>query len=829
MKYMTLILLVASFCFGQITTRRITSTTGDIYSTFNEYVAAKGDSSKPLIFQNAAWPVSGRLVVPANLDISALYGNTYFFGVSGSSVDTLVINKMSARPMHQIFDTSVTVVWGRNSVTEYNVAWWGAKADSTTDNSPYFRKCFNSVMASGYGGTIRFNKGQYRMCSTVSLEAPRGIRFVGDMGTVNVNPTIAQGGSDSKIFWDGAASDTTTPMFYFSGGHTITFEHLCIYGGRGSDATNKAFSCIWIDYNFGMYRILYCRLSAARIPLRITSGYNHYTGVWTPGYSQYDPSDSSYAASLVGGFASDNIYAEASEFSYGSIAGVSIESAQSLDNLFVNCLLTYNNVAAKIVACQGIKFDTPTFLVNDSAEVLLLGTGSTGNIIIDNSHSEPHGGLDYLCRYVSTGATYGKVSINNCLGGKVEITGVAGETSIKDSRLAGLIVLADSMSVNIENCFIVYYKRGPVGYGKFSTIINSEITNIDSGSGMFGYHSTFVNSSKFSNWENLSRIPLRLGTSGGYLPALQLGTIPIDTATKGMKDAINFHAFQGRSLSVSNGAYINPSGSWVPTAKTGWNEYKLPPYWAYDVFNDTTGATPAWERIFYLDSLGVLDSVRQINTHYTTQDSSKIGSSGSVLQSVVLDADSLEVTVGGTTKTFVAYKKPLWDDIRINPGSFDRPGTSDPSLVAAGSTYLWEFQINDSATVTVQFPHSYSSRDTVYIHLHWTPGTRGNEEGTATVGWKAGYSWASIDSVFPSWTVADLSDACKSTDWQHLMTPDVAIPGPGKGVSSMLLVNVKRTDTGSDDTWASAVSGQLPILLELDIHYPINKLGTDDH
>jgi hypothetical protein len=179
------------------------------------------------------------------------------------------------------------------------------------------------------------------------------------------------------------------------------------------------------------------------------------------------------------------------------------------------------------------------------------------------------------------------------------------------------------------------------------------------------------------------------------------------------------------------------------------------------------------------------------------------------------------ILLGGTTK--------VWDDIRINPGSFDRPGTSDPSLVAAGSTYLWEFQKNDSATVTVQFPHSYSAGDTVYIHLHWTPATRGNEEGTATVGWKAGYTWASIDSVFPAWTVADLSDTCENTDWDHLYTQDIAIPGPGKFESSMMLINVKRTDTGADDTWASAVSGQLPILLELDIHYPINKLGTDDH
>jgi hypothetical protein len=192
---------------------------------------------------------------------------------------------------------------------------------------------------------------------------------------------------------------------------------------------------------------------------------------------------------------------------------------------------------------------------------------------------------------------------------------------------------------------------------------------------------------------------------------------------------------------------------------------------------------------------------------------------GSVVTGAVIDAVN-GIKLYGTTK--------VWDDMRIIAGSFDRPGTSDPALVAAGSTYLWEFNIDDSATCTVQLPQGYCSGDTIWAHVHWTPGTRGNEEGTNTVGWKVGYSWASIDSVFPAWSVVDLSDACQSTDWEHLMTPEVAIPGPGKGKSSMLLCNIKRTDTGTDDTWATNSSGDLPFLLELDFHYPIDKLGTAD-
>jgi len=47
-------------------------------------------------------------------------------------------------------------------------------------------------------------------------------------------------------------------------------------------------------------------------------------------------------------------------------------------------------------------------------------------------------------------------------------------------------------------------------------------------------------------------------------------------------------------------------------------------------------------------------------------------------------------------------------------------------------------------------------------------------------------------------------------------------------ISSMLICNIKRTDTGTDDTWASTTSWQLPFLLEVDFHYPISTLGSSD-
>lgn len=172
-----------------------------------------------------------------------------------------------------------------------------------------------------------------------------------------------------------------------------------------------------------------------------------------------------------------------------------------------------------------------------------------------------------------------------------------------------------------------------------------------------------------------------------------------------------------------------------------------------------------------------------------------------------------------------------WDDLRITPGNFDRPGASDPTIKAVTpgggtTTYLYEFAVNNIASFTIQLPHSYVEGGDIYVHIHWTPGTRGNEENTKTVGWKVDYTWVNINGTFGAMGTADLSDACNGVDWEHNMTPEVKIAGAGKNISSILICNVKRTDTGTDDTWASSTTGELPLLLEIDFHIPVDSIGS---
>lgn len=187
--------------------------------------------------------------------------------------------------------------------------------------------------------------------------------------------------------------------------------------------------------------------------------------------------------------------------------------------------------------------------------------------------------------------------------------------------------------------------------------------------------------------------------------------------------------------------------------------------------------------------------------------------------------------VTGTGKTLV-LNTPVWDDLRITPGSFDRPGGSDPAYVAytpsgAGtSTYALEFAVGSIASFFCQLPHGYKTGEDIKCHIHWTPGAKGVAENGKFVGWKLDYTWASIGSAFGAMATLDLSDACDGTNHKHQMTSDVTLTGTGKGISSMLICNVKRTDTGADDDWVGNTAGNLPLLLEIDFHFPVDTIGS---
>ena len=181
----------------------------------------------------------------------------------------------------------------------------------------------------------------------------------------------------------------------------------------------------------------------------------------------------------------------------------------------------------------------------------------------------------------------------------------------------------------------------------------------------------------------------------------------------------------------------------------------------------------------------------------------------------------------GAGKTLV-LETAVWDDLRIVPGSIDRPGVSDPTFQdwqpgGSGTTFkVLKFNQSQYGFFTCQLPHKYKLGSDIYCHVHWTPGARGADEDTKTVAWKIDYSWASIGSVFPASANLDLTDTCDGVNDKHLMTDDKVITGTDQGVSSMLICKIYR-DTG--DTWVGTGANG-PALLEVDFHFQIDTLGS---
>jgi hypothetical protein len=207
------------------------------------------------------------------------------------------------------------------------------------------------------------------------------------------------------------------------------------------------------------------------------------------------------------------------------------------------------------------------------------------------------------------------------------------------------------------------------------------------------------------------------------------------------------------------------------------------------------------------------------------------GTNGQIDTSAVAPSD-LKVTCGAN-KT-IELQNVVWDDIRIVAGSFSLPGGSDPAIVmyypASGGlgTGLFEFAKDDWVSFVCQLPHKYKQGTDIGCHLHWTPGPNGVTESGKTVGWKVDYSWANIDGTFGAMGTADLSDTCDGVNDKHLMTPEVVIDGhtSAKHISSMLICNLRRTDTGADDTWTGTAAGALPMILEADFHFQIDTIGS---
>jgi hypothetical protein len=220
------------------------------------------------------------------------------------------------------------------------------------------------------------------------------------------------------------------------------------------------------------------------------------------------------------------------------------------------------------------------------------------------------------------------------------------------------------------------------------------------------------------------------------------------------------------------------------------------------------------------------DTLKRISVSNTL---SSLGLSDSLITKKVRVGSATNNTAIDSTGILLTGSATEWDDEKIVATAFDYIGTGDPEIIS------WElgtfdnivriYQSGDRAYFTCQFSHGRKNDSDIYAHIHWTPHVRGNEENGATVNWILGKTWSSIGEAFPAMDTIWLNDTCTGVDDAHLMSRDVLISGFGKKTSSVLTGYVERAD---GDTWIGTTAAQSPGFLEIDFHYEVDKLGSDD-
>ena len=468
----------------------------------------------------------------------------------------------------------------------FNVLDYGAIGNGVADDTAAIVATIAACKASGYGGQVYFPKGKYRITFTIQSTDLAGVVFSGDMGTVNGYPTIAGGVNDSCIIWDGGNS--TDPMFYFARGQNNTFNNLCFKGKSGSDGTNAAYACVWIDRSHENYRFSDCKFMLCSIGIRVCSGYDYTADTWNAGLDRYTDFFSA-PANAVGGFASDNGSYVNCTFGKCAIAGISIESAQALDMYSQKCLFIDCNYGFSMPACQGITIESPTFLIMGYAGIVSQTSASLGNFIVNNSHIES--GANILFDLLNATGNIGKgITFNSCAGGDVNIRGIAGTITINNSILRTVAMKTANVSLVINSSTLASLdKTISLGNGPLLRLCDVTVTGSISPN-WTAYETVLIEKSSLPSYTAFNTVGSRI--SGKDLaPALMLGTVLSGSTVEGM-EGVSFSA-GANSLFIGFGCYQNSVGTIIATNTAG----------GYVVFNQsgaslkvftgqTLGATP---------------------------------------------------------------------------------------------------------------------------------------------------------------------------------------------------------------------------------------------
>jgi hypothetical protein len=167
----------------------------------------------------------------------------------------------------------------------------------------------------------------------------------------------------------------------------------------------------------------------------------------------------------------------------------------------------------------------------------------------------------------------------------------------------------------------------------------------------------------------------------------------------------------------------------------------------------------------------------------------------------------------------------LWDDLRAPASAINPPGAvSDPDIDTTIGGLLFAASGTEIVYLQMQFPHTWAEETYIVPHVHWQKTT----SAAGDVMWQLEYRWAPINEVMDAaWTTLTASNAVDGTTDtdeanKHLITSFGRVETAGKQVSDMLIIRLARLGDDAGDTYGADAR-----LLEFDIHYQVNSLGSD--
>jgi hypothetical protein len=183
----------------------------------------------------------------------------------------------------------------------------------------------------------------------------------------------------------------------------------------------------------------------------------------------------------------------------------------------------------------------------------------------------------------------------------------------------------------------------------------------------------------------------------------------------------------------------------------------------------------------------------------------------------VTNSHTTEIESDGTIK--FNGNATIFGIISIPVSSMVLSISSPPALTGYKAGYSLGFDSASDEVVSfrVEIPPDYKEGTNITVYIHWTP----TDNGAGNVVWSLDYSWANVDSAFPSATTVNITVAADEVTDKHQRDEFFALTGTGKTIGSVILCSIKRDGDNASDTYASDA-----LLHSLSIHYEKDTIGS---